>query len=666
MSIEEIKEFEIPAETSTGPTPSRALLPRTPPSVRRQLFTSPSRFISEVGPPSTGLIPARRALEPGFFGSIDEDLEPTVSFLKVNQGDLINEIDFNPGMVENLFAQHLNQFGDADDGSAFNDDFTNLIRVGFDAAFESGDRDAFINVFNTISEGGFDYAKAADIDANKIQIFLQTIARRELEQIPSKELELFNILPTMIDSLTEEERLELFQAPVVTREVFETLLEKINAGNLGLNDLSELASNLDLLRFENPANKNELDELIFTRGALLAFEDITHQRGGLSPALLRRLGREFPVVRPIPLLSPPLFSPPGLSPAAPAASKRFQAPRRDIGRTIEVGETPQAIVLLSAPQKAIFADEVKNRADGFEKASIQSTSSPIKLRRELIHIINMANKVFTQDELKVQGSAGPVKIDVTGGESVQELINKLRDSVKDLRNPRVTFSLKPQMRQGEQMAFGEVLSDLRDALQSKPTTKPSEMNEPLLTHPHEVNQFGNIEIKRKGKRREIVFLGEVSAENLINLAKALKMGGGKLEYNTNILLITDKTKITGIVQFLMDAFNSTFGQMGRLLYIPNKNPIFLDGVLMPLMMQSKLDGAMEPFRKQQIRMLMRTPIKRYTTFARGGAIKPSAIAGTVGDIAGTVGSLFPPAQLITGPVKAIANVAKTIGKLFGF
>lgn len=51
-------------------------------------------------------------------------------------------------------------------------------------------------------------------------------------------------------------------------------------------------------------------------------------------------------------------------------------------------------------------------------------------------------------------------------------------------------------------------------------------------------------------------------------------------------------------------------------------------------------------------------------FLQGGAIKPSAILGTIGTAAGAA-SIIPGTAIITAPVAAIAGLGASIAKLFG-
>jgi len=50
---------------------------------------------------------------------------------------------------------------------------------------------------------------------------------------------------------------------------------------------------------------------------------------------------------------------------------------------------------------------------------------------------------------------------------------------------------------------------------------------------------------------------------------------------------------------------------------------------------------------------------------KGGAVKPSAILGSVAGISGGLAALAPPTAIVTAPLAAIAGIGSAIASLFG-
>lgn len=254
------------------------------------------------------------------------------------------------------------------------------------------------------------------------------------------------------------------------------------------------------------------------------------------------------------------------------------------------------------------------------------------------------------------GEGEPVQISLLGPRGLDSFLRAIRNFQTSFKQKgSYTFDIGPQP--GKAQDVDSLLRGLETELMRTRTSSGS-----YVTHPEKVTMMGNIEIAKEsmavGAAREITIPPTTRMNDLVVLAMRLSMEGGWIEtMDGRHVLRLEGTSIGTIVSFMQELLDMSGGKEIKFLYFPPDKGEFIDG-----MFQDMVGGSLN-FPKP-IRFLMGLPVAAYTKY--GGGVKVSDIAGTVGSVAGSVGDLFPPAQIITAPIKAVSNIVKSIGKLFKF
>ena len=212
---------------------------------------------------------------------------------------------------------------------------------------------------------------------------------------------------------------------------------------------------------------------------------------------------------------------------------------------------------------------------------------------------------------------------------------------------------------------------------------PAGIHRPILSHPERTSQFGSIVVTRQGDRREIVLGPGTPLSDIMKLAQALVMEPGRLEdiSGREHLQIGKETKAGEVVSFIQTIFNNSAGQVARFLYIPEGLGEHVGGFLENVIMQKRLlpiSTSLDSHRMMRNKAsILTSTIGEHSRFGvkpvKGGALPLAAIgagatalAKPVAGIADVIGKAVPPLKIITAPIKAVANIVSSIGKIFGF
>lgn len=306
-----------------------------------------------------------------------------------------------------------------------------------------------------------------------------------------------------------------------------------------------------------------------------------------------------------------------------------------------------------------FSANIRQRVNEFRREMGRGKD----VRGDITELFNNLSHVF--DAAGIEGFQGESVFGEEVQGSVEDKLNQLVDISNQLNQGTLRYRYIPQSVQGIVRSQSALMQELKDALRTGPDQQKTAIPNPIHT-----TMFNTITVRRATDQHlELEILPSTPLSTVMKLAQAILLDGGRLVDITgkHRLKITKKTLVGTVVSYFKRMLELAAGSIVRVQYYPSTRGMYVEGPLSIVLMGGSFQGA-ETERQTRLKMAMAAlPLSAYTRFrgpAVGGAI--SDIAGTVGDIAGTVGKILPFAKVVTGPVKAVSSVVKSIGKLFGF
>jgi len=574
--------------------------------------------------------------DPAFTSFIDDPegkedepqdrIQQTREHLRASQLEPFQTPEFNVETMVAMLDTHIDELGDVADADQFANDFLEIAIGGVEQALDSGDRDAVNRAINTITEAATEFAEGTN-EPEKI--------RRLTEDL--------------IDEVTkgvEDERLVRdVEIDAVVDEIFGDELQALRARELSPEEISAIQSQLSNDLFRTPRSRQELEDLI---GYIDDKVEIESLRQALIAQVRDRLRSraELEATGELVTRKPP---------AEPFALSSVKS------------------LIIQKPIQAEFSREILEKADEWDHKLIGTRPDKKGILREVRQEVGRLNALFKRANIMRPGTQQVFKIK-TSRQSAQGAINLLRDAAQNaLGNPKNTFTYIPPVSRGAPQDITTVLAELKEIL----NRGPSGVHRPILTHPDRTSNFGSIVVTRQGDRREIVLGPGTPLSDIMKLAQALVMEPGRLEDSSGReqLEIDKDTKAGEVVSFIREIFENSVGQVARFLYVPHGLGEHVGGFLENVVMGGRLmpiRTSLDSHRMQRNKAgILTSTIGEYSRYGRKGGALPLAVGAAVlakpiAGVADIIGKAVPPLKIITAPIKAVANIVSSIGKIFGF
>lgn len=532
--------------------------------------------------------------------------------------------EFNKDQLEQVFKANIDEFGNlVTSPEELEKDLREILSLGFGQALASGDVNAMARASQTVASALHELSQEGEfLSANpRAASEAAQLVIRSLEGVPAEPLGPIDL-------------------NVLVNESFGPELEFLAQRSPSLPDLQSVRRQFGQSLLETPKSLGQLNALEtyinqHVANPVLKASLLGDLRDRIRRTRLLQDPSEARISKPVPLIQP-------LSATKALVIQRPLLSEFGIGIAQKVAEW-ESELRTQAPSRGLVIKDVRETID--------------KL-----------NAVFRRIQFKSPGAKDVLQIR-PGKRSAVKLVARLSSFAKNvLGDSSRTFTFIPAESEGRMQDSHQIIGLLREILSGPHAT----IHRTMIPHPIRVRKFGAITIRKEAGKdpsaREIVIPPEASLGDVMRLSQALVMEDGKLEDLSGEEVFQIKkgeTDAGSVVSYFQAILDQAGGVIIRVRYLPASFGEFVDGFMADMMHGGALLKAHSKAKQQ----LMKRGIGDFSKF--GGALPAvalgaAALAAPVAGVADIIGKAVPPLKIITEPIKAVANVIKGIGKIFGF